>query len=358
MGETATEPGQGGWGRTVAVGVFIVLCVSLAWSGLMLAFGNARPIEVVSGHSMLPTLRTGDVVVIDAVSPLSLRVGEIVSVHVPKADQVTYHYPPEIVHRIVGLYVRNGALVVQTKGDNEAADPFSVPASAVAGRMLLAIPYVGYGFLFLRSGPGRIALIGLAVLLLLYFGLVSLWGGDDPQEPEPASWDVGKEGVQLAFAIHEYGEHLRSHTRVVQELGATTTELRVAAAMQNAVLASLNETVATLADVERTRHGTAAPAATEPRVAAAMQNAVPASLNETVATPADVDRTRYGPSGAPAAPAGRTYAPAAAPAGPVRPPRRRPGRHRRGAHPPIPAAQGPSPGDQATRRQRRYRRRV
>lgn len=246
MTDISTQRTRGAWGRTLAKGALMGLCVGMAWTALVWAFGTARPFEVVSGHSMLPTLHTGEVVVVQAQPPWRLRVGEIVAVGVPPLDQQTYHYPPVIVHRIVALGVRDGVLMVRTKGDNEPADPFEVPAVDVRGRMLAAIPDVGYGWLFLQTAPGRIAVIGLALLTALYGGL-SRWWGPAEALPEPVPANLAADGADLALAIREYGAHLRSHTRVVRELGATTVELRRAAQMQNAVLADLGLAVTTLA---------------------------------------------------------------------------------------------------------------
>lgn len=237
---------RGNWKRTLACGAFVALCASLAWSGMVLGFGTARPFEAVSGHSMLPTLATGDLVVTRGVPVWSLRVGEIVAVHVPVADQTTYHYPAEIVHRISALYVRGTTLVVQTKGDSQGPDPFTVPASDVDGRMLFAVPYAGYGFLFLNSRQGHIALIGLSVLLLLYLALNAVTGAAEGVGTG-APLALGAESESLALAIREYGEHLRSHTLVVRELGDTTGELRHAAAAQNDILEGLRLVVSALA---------------------------------------------------------------------------------------------------------------
>lgn len=230
------------WRQITVWVVFAALCVSLGWSTMILAFGTVHPFRAVSGHSMLPTLRTGDLVIIRGVPEWSLRVGEIVAIHVPKVDQITYHYPPAVVHRIVALYIKGTTLTVQTKGDNQGPDPFTIPASDVRGRMLFAIPYIGYGFLFLHSPQGHIAVIGLAVLVLLYVAVTVLVGREDdgliPEQPI-APLSLGSEGQALAMAIHEYGEHLRSHTAVVRELGGTTAELRHAAEAQNEILAGL-----------------------------------------------------------------------------------------------------------------------
>lgn len=243
-------PARRDWRRTTAWVILAALCVSLGWAGMILCFGTAHPFRAVSGHSMLPTLRTGDLVVIRGVPEWSLRVGEIVAIRVPAADQTTYHYPAEVVHRISALYVDGTTLTLQTKGDSQGPDPFTVPASDVSGRMLFDIPYVGYGFLFLRSRQGHIAVIGLGVLFLLYLAITGLFGGPqdngtrEPREPH----GLGAESQNLALAVREYGEHLRSHTAVIMELGGTTAELRrQAAEAQNDILAGLRLVVSAMA---------------------------------------------------------------------------------------------------------------
>lgn len=236
MGAPDDGRGGAGWRRTAVVWLFVALCASLGWSGMMLVFGTAHPLQVTSGHSMLPTLRTGDVAIIQSVAPWDLHVGEIVAVHVPRADQTTYHsyhYPPEIVHRISALDLQGSGLIVQTKGDSQGPDPFTVPATDVTGRMVLAVPFVGYGFLFVRSRPGHIAVIGLLVLALAYWAIGALFG---TSEGGGRPVTLGGETEELALAIREYGEHLRSHTRVVRELGDTTVALRQAAVSQNDIL--------------------------------------------------------------------------------------------------------------------------
>lgn len=216
---------------------------------MILAFGTVHPFRVVSGHSMLPTLRTGDLVVIRGVPEWSLRVGEIVAIRVPKVDQTTYHYPAAVVHRISALSIKGTTLTVQTKGDNQGPDPFTIPASDVSGRMLFAIPYIGYGFLFLHSRQGHIAVIGLAILVLLYVAVTALLGREGDGlilETPNVPLSLGSEGQVLALAIHEYGEHLRSHTAVVRELGGTTAELRHAAEAQNEILVGLRTAMASM----------------------------------------------------------------------------------------------------------------
>ena len=293
---TAGRPGRGDWRQTLACGVFAILCASLAWSGMILGFGTAHPLQAVSGHSMRPTLRTGDLVVIRAVSAWRLRVGEIVAVHVPVADQITYHYPPEIVHRISALYVDGTSLTVQTKGDSQGPDPFVVPASAVTGRMLFDVPYAGYGFLFLKSRQGHIALIGLAVLLLLYLGVTALVGASEGvQTREPLA--LGAEGQNLALAIREYGDHLRSHTKVVRELGDTTSELRDAAATQNEILQGLRLVVTTLAASGLPLEAVASASRSSPRAEPLPFPSGPGSPEGVATTAGTAERARQGGTG-------------------------------------------------------------
>jgi signal peptidase len=238
---------KSGWIRRVGWWAIPFLVVGILGLAVVTVLGTTTPLVVTDGISMLPTLRTGELAVLEGVTPAALRVGEIVAVRVPAHDQRTYHYPPLIVHRIFALELQGSRLMVQTKGDNhQAPEPFLVPASNVRGRLLLAIPYLGEPLLFVHSRPGEIALGGLILLALLYFALTSvadaLAESQRPAGAAPGSSSSG-EIASLTLAVQEYGHHLMSHTRVMQELGGTTHELREATVSQNEVLTSLQEVV-------------------------------------------------------------------------------------------------------------------
>lgn len=223
----------------------VLAVVVIGWAGFMLPpllLHTPHPFVITEGTSMLPTIRTGEIAVLGGTSPSTLHRGEIVAVAVPQIDQTTYHYHALILHRIYRVQMRQGQLWIRTKGDNQGADPFWVKASAVTGRLLWAVPYVGLIPLFARSQYGLMALGGLLVLALLYFLLQSLMDALDrpslapPESPSPTTIP----GLaDLSAAIDLYGQHLMSHTRVMQEMAASAEQLRLAAERQNAILERL-----------------------------------------------------------------------------------------------------------------------
>jgi hypothetical protein len=182
--------------------------------------------------------------------PQYLRIGDVVAVSVSPVDRERYNYPERVLHRVIDITLQDGTLVVRTKGDNEPEpDPFTTPASQITRKHSANVPWLGYLLFYLRSTQGRIALGGVVALFLVYE--VVRWMTDTVEElvEEPSPVDGFATGVQqLSGAMLEYGEHLRSHTKVVQELGGTTEELHEATAFQRAVLEDLNSTVRLLAE--------------------------------------------------------------------------------------------------------------
>ncbi len=117
----------------------IVLAVSLLWFNLGL-FG-LRPV-LVSGVSMLPSLRPGDVVITRPVSPQQVRVGDIISYRL--GDSV-------VLHRVIALEQNQGQLQVITRGDANNVNDVPIPAGALEGRVLLRLPYVGWASIVVRA---------------------------------------------------------------------------------------------------------------------------------------------------------------------------------------------------------------
>ncbi|HKI93539.1 MAG TPA: signal peptidase I [Gaiellaceae bacterium] len=237
------------------------------------------PVVPVSGLSMRPTLQAGDLVFLEGVDPKTLRKGDIIAVNVSPADRSQYNLPAHIVHRIIKVGHDARGLVFTTKGDaNSGADVFTTHANDVIGELRFHVTGLGYPFLFFRSRQGEIFLVAAALLALLYFGLgvvedrrITVEGtaatmqnvleetnelrvlldhahgtgsvaGRTPEErhefdrlaedvsaSRAAADETARTMRELVGAIGEYGEHLRSHTAVMQNLAATTTELRRAA---------------------------------------------------------------------------------------------------------------------------------
>ena len=237
------------------------------------------PVVPVSGVSMRPTLQAGDLVFLKGVSPATLRVGDVIAVNVPSVDQKQYGLPSRIVHRIEHIKHDQLGLLFITKGDaNAGADVFTTRSNNVIGELRFKITGLGYPFLFFRSRQGLIFLGATALLFALYFIMgmfedrrVAIEGSamtmemlfeethelrdalhmtsdltaahsvtrtdaevqrgmaelkQEVRQAREGGERTGDAMHELAGAISEYGEHLRSHTAVMQNLAATTLELQ------------------------------------------------------------------------------------------------------------------------------------
>ena len=141
---------------------FLVLALVVV-AALILARGvplTGRTTFVVGGPSMEPAILQGSAIVVEPVDPDRLRVGDLVSMRVGPAQAI-------FTHRIVRLADRGDGLWLETKGDaNVKPDPVLVPASAVIGRVSLAIPGIGYVIAALSTSSGLALVGGLAGVLL------------------------------------------------------------------------------------------------------------------------------------------------------------------------------------------------
>ena len=119
--------------------------------------GNALPMplgfaaSVVLSGSMEPELSTGDLIFV--VSADEYNVDDVV---VFQTGRIA------VVHRIISI---DGDSVI-TKGDANNIEDSPIPLSAIKGKVVLAIPLVGYLVNIIKTPIGTIILLGLAVLLL------------------------------------------------------------------------------------------------------------------------------------------------------------------------------------------------
>jgi signal peptidase len=126
---------------------------------------HGSALTVLTG-CMTPTIPVGSVVIIRPVDPGTLHVGDV----------ITYQREPGkaefITHRITAIHTDKKPVTLTTKGDaNRGADITPVPVTAVRGRVLFHVPYLGT----LRSAVsgGAIAL-PLAILGLVGYAVSQL----------------------------------------------------------------------------------------------------------------------------------------------------------------------------------------
>jgi len=150
------------WLRRI-VDIALIALVVTVLAGLTL--GKLVPLTgrqtiVIGGGSMSPTIPLGSAVVVAAVAPTELTAGDVVSLRI--ADQNA-----TFTHRIVTVVDRADGVWIRTQGDaNPEPDPTLVPASAVIGRVQLALPLMGYLIILLGQPIGVLFAIGLAGTLL------------------------------------------------------------------------------------------------------------------------------------------------------------------------------------------------
>lgn len=184
--------------QTALTIILIILVVAGFWFGTQAVLNTPFPVlAVTSGSMCVPydgackgwdhpferTLHTGDLIVVQGISPSDLN-GDY-----PYSDIIVYHDPanPEelIVHRIVSKEDRDGTFYFSTEGDGnglrkwpnppdqiDAWSPFS--EELVVGKVVMRIPWLGHVVLFMRGEFGVTIVVLLAVLLIVIEFLLPL----------------------------------------------------------------------------------------------------------------------------------------------------------------------------------------
>jgi signal peptidase len=164
--------------------------LALVLLGLLPNLGWYRTETVLSG-SMKPYFNPGDIVVVTPEPTSAVRVGQVISYHVPVGD----HHVQS--HRVIEVVRGGDQPLVRTKGDaNSAADPWTARLNGgTAWQVRLVVPKAGWGIVWLRKPAIRRLAIFAVPLLLALFGLWRIWGAprndeqdevaDAPTRPAP-----------------------------------------------------------------------------------------------------------------------------------------------------------------------------
>ena len=83
---------------------------------------------------------------------------------IKEGDIITYWGVGEgkelVSHRVVGVNEAEGDISFTTKGDaNEVVDPYPVPGKNLVGKVVLAVPYLGYVMEYARTKQGLMVLV-------------------------------------------------------------------------------------------------------------------------------------------------------------------------------------------------------
>jgi signal peptidase len=156
--------------------------LALVLLGLLPNLGWYRTETVLSG-SMKPYFRPGDIVVVTPEPTRDVRVGQVISYHVPAGD----HHVQS--HRVIEVVRGGDHPLVRTKGDaNAAPDPWTARLNGgTAWQVRAVVPKAGWAIVWLRTPALRRLAIFAVPLLLALLGLWRIWGAPGNDEQGEAS---------------------------------------------------------------------------------------------------------------------------------------------------------------------------
>jgi signal peptidase len=138
--------------------ILVILIMAAAFTFLAPRFGWR--VDAVFSGSMEPEIKVGSVVVTRPVEAETIKVGDVITFNSPLSETPT-------THRVVSVE-KGSELRFQTKGDtNEDADPFTVPAQNVMGKVCFHVPFFGYFSQFAKTPLGFILLLCVPGLIIM-----------------------------------------------------------------------------------------------------------------------------------------------------------------------------------------------
>jgi signal peptidase len=157
--------------------------LALVLLGLLPNLGWYRTETVLSG-SMKPYFSPGDIVIVTPEATRDVRVGQVISYHIPVGD----HHVQS--HRVIEVVRGGDHPLVRTKGDgNASADPWTARLNgATAWQVRAVVPKAGWAIVWLRTPAIRRVAIFAVPLLLAILGLLRIWrvpnGSEQDEVPD------------------------------------------------------------------------------------------------------------------------------------------------------------------------------
>jgi signal peptidase len=157
----------------------VLLCLAVF---LLIAVGphvfGYRTATMLTG-SMEPGIMPGDVVVTTPEPAADVKVGDVISYHIPVEDRrVETHRVVKVVHK------KDGSIAIQTKGDNNSnVDPWTATIEGdTVWEVQTVVPKLGAAIRFLRSDAIQHGIFWVAFGGLLLLGLSLIWGKGSSDE--------------------------------------------------------------------------------------------------------------------------------------------------------------------------------
>jgi len=179
--------------KTVKEVVVVVVIILILIGGvygiditLKYTLHTSKPVVVVEGVSMQPTLHEGDILIVKGVDPEDIKIGDII---VFESSESTPHILPNrtVVHRVIDIKYdeKQGQYLYLTKGDNNETNPIPdgwVPYKDVYGKVIFIIPRVGIISLWLRKTHLAPVIIGALIVIMI---ILTIWETPEEEEQKP-----------------------------------------------------------------------------------------------------------------------------------------------------------------------------
>jgi signal peptidase len=164
--------------RTFVLSAALTFVVVLFAAGaLPMALGYHSYVMLTG--SMRPVINPGDVEVVQTISPLRAKIGEIVAFRDPLRQDAL------VSHRIRAIGRVGNRVDVITQGDaNTGREHWSIPVDGTVGRVVYRIPKLGYVVQWLGTPAGRAGSLIFPALLLMASLLRRLWRPHHRPHPE------------------------------------------------------------------------------------------------------------------------------------------------------------------------------
>ena len=159
--------------------VIVVLAVILVVLLVGVRLFGVRVFTVLSG-SMEPAYKTGSVIYVKPVDPLTLETGDVITFMMDEDTVAT--------HRIAGIVPDEDEpdiIRFRTKGDaNDMEDATLVHCANVVGTPIFSIPGLGYVVNYIQNPPGTYIAISMGALLLMLVFLPDLFDEEEEKKPK------------------------------------------------------------------------------------------------------------------------------------------------------------------------------
>lgn len=141
-----------------AISTTAIAMVLIAAFGLLYVHLNGMHLLSVQSGSMTPTIRKGDLVVVNSV-PGNLAVGDVITYKQPTAEDVL------ITHRIVEIPAGDDFVI--TQGDANQKDDGLIARRNVVGRVDLNLPHMGAATDFIKQPAGLLLAVWVPAILIV-----------------------------------------------------------------------------------------------------------------------------------------------------------------------------------------------